>query len=86
MLLLFLYSITDRLLVLKSIHMLCFRPAGSKKEERSGQRDEGTNRGFTSRVSTMMFKTILYFAVIKACRVSFFKKKKKKRKLCFGVI
>lgn len=46
--------------------MLCFRPAGGKKEERSGQRDEGTNRGFTSRVSTiMLFKTDVLLYLIK---------------------
>lgn len=50
---------------LKSIHMLCFRPAGSKKEERSGQRDEGTNRGFTSRVSTIMLFETEFFCLKK---------------------
>lgn len=57
----FLFSFSDWFLVPKPIHMLCFRPAGSKKEERSGQRDEGKTQGFNSRVSTIMFLFLLVF-------------------------
>lgn len=34
--------------------MLCFCPVGSRKEERSGQRDEGQSQALHIRVSTRM--------------------------------
>lgn len=46
-------------LVVSPIHMLCFCPSGSQREEKSVQRDEGQNRTPHIRVGTCMLDLFL---------------------------